>query len=143
MGVLYPTVSFKNVSVHLNFGPEPLAPLPFRCHMFQDAASSDATVLKEEKPKDGKYELVMPVGLPDEGIFDWVNMFLEKNPGFTELSDRAILSWAEKSGVWRPKGFQARTNNDKPDMAFGIQQLDDLTVRRVMHTVATAQPRNY
>merc|ERR1712048_208665 len=65
-----------------------------------------------EKPKDGKYEVLFPVGLPDEGCFDWLDMFLKKNKKYTEVSDRALQSWCEKSGIMR-KG-QTASSKDKP-----------------------------
>merc|ERR1712032_124305 len=71
---LFPTVAFKNMTVHANFGPQPLAALPFTCRMINDAAAKDASVVAEAKPKDGKYEVVFPVGLPDEGTFKWLDM---------------------------------------------------------------------
>lgn len=140
--VLYPTVSFRNVTVHMNFGPEPMAPLPFKCRMIQDANSKDASVTKYEVPKDGKFEVLFPVCLPDEGSFDWLDSFLEKNPHYCELSDRAILKMAERSGIWRPKGYNF-TSMDKPGWEFGIPLLDDFSVRTILKQVAPIQPRNF
>merc|ERR1712048_1172591 len=65
-----------------------------------------------EKPKDGKYEILLPVGLPDEGLFDWLDLFLKKNKKYTEVSDRAMQSWCEKSGITK-KG-QSAASKDKP-----------------------------
>merc|ERR1712048_387399 len=65
-----------------------------------------------EKPKDGKYEVLLPVGLPDEGLFDWLVLFLKKNKKYTEVSDRAMQSWCEKSGITK-KGLVAQSK-DKP-----------------------------
>ena len=36
-------------------------------------------------PEDGKYEVIFPVAVPDEGTFDWLDDFLEKNPKYVEL----------------------------------------------------------
>merc|ERR1712217_878934 len=96
-------------------------------------------------PKDAAKEEIFPVCLPDEGTFDWLDMFLEKNPQYTELSDRAILAWAEKSGMTRPKGFGAssKSSNDKPEMGFGIGLMDDQSIKRVLHAVAPIQQRSY
>mmetsp|Transcript_28432 Transcript_28432/g.52165 ORF Transcript_28432/g.52165 Transcript_28432/m.52165 type:complete len:499 (-) Transcript_28432:70-1566(-) len=141
--VLYPSVSFKNATVHVNFGPAAITPLPFTCKMWQEAAQKDTSVTKFDTPKDGKYEVLFPVCLPDEGTFDWLDLYLEKNPHFTEISDRAILQWAEKSGVARPKGYHTVTSHDKPDFGFGIPQLDDLSVRKILQQVAPMQPRNF
>merc|ERR1711870_64929 len=58
-------------------------------------------------------------------------------------SDRKLLEWASKSGVWRPKSSAGVGSNDKPDMKFGIPAMDDLSVRKVLAVVAPAQRRNY
>jgi len=138
---LFPTVTYKNVTLQVNFGPAPLAPLPFKCHMVASAASADVDVAEVPKPADGKYEVVFPVGLPDQGYFDWVDTFLEKHPGYVELSDRKILEWASKSGLWRPK--TQGQSNDKPDMKFGIPQMDDMSVKRLLSSVAPLACRNF
>ena len=53
-----------------------------------------------------KPEVILPVGLPSQGFFDWVDEFVEKNPGYVELSDRKILEteeWpVEAKGGWVP-----------------------------------------
>merc|ERR1712217_822457 len=61
------------------------------------------------------------------------------------LSDRAILAWAEKSGITRPKGYgpNSRSSNDKPEMGFGIGLIDDQSIRRVLQAVAPIQQRSY
>jgi hypothetical protein len=140
--VLFPTVSFRNVSVHTNFGPTPITPLPFTCKMVQEASTKDSQVKKVDAPKDGKYEVVFPVALPDEGGFDWLDAFLEKNPTHTELSDRSIIRWAEQSGIFRPKGY-ALSSLDKPTWDFGIPMIDDFSVRTLLKQVAPIQPRNF
>merc|ERR1712187_69352 len=117
----------------------------FKCHMVQEALQKDVSVTTYPAPKDGKYDVILPVGLPDEGAFDWLDLFHEKNPGYTELSDRMILDWAEKSGIWRRSGYGARakTSNDKPEMNFGMRDMDDGSVSRVLRSVAPVQTRNY
>jgi len=75
---LFPTFTFRNVVVNTNFGTEPMAPLPFTCHMFQDALAKDAEVTKAPAP--GISEVLFPVALPEEGGFDWLDMFLAKKP---------------------------------------------------------------
>merc|ERR1719218_258215 len=97
---LFPHVAFRNVSISANFGPTAWKELPFKCRMLQEAAASDCSVTTSKDPKDGKYEVVMPVGFPDEGTFDWLDSWLEKHPGHVELSDRKILQWAHASGLW-------------------------------------------
>ena len=136
---LYPTLSYRNVSVEVNFGPTPCKALPFRCHMLASAAAADVEA-SPCKAAGKKPEVVLPVGLPSQGFFDWVDEFVERNPGYIELSDRKILEWAQKSGAWKPK---AGGSLDKPEANFGIPALDDGSVRRVLANVSPALSRNY
>jgi len=138
---LFPTITYKNVTLEANFGPVSRAPLPFACRMLGDAAAAD-TVASTLKPSAGKKQVVFPVGLPEQGYFDWVDAFCEKNPGFVELSDRKIIEWALKSGIWRPKS-QASGSNDKPEAKLGVPALDDWSVRKVIAAVAPVLPRNF
>merc|ERR1712187_1027527 len=131
------------VTLQMNFGPRPLKDLPFQCRMIGGAAQADVEVLPSTVPKDGKYEVVFPVAFPDEGTFDWVDGFLEKNPQYVELSDRKIMEWAVKSGLWRPKSNSWKNSNDKPDFNFGIPAMDDMSVRRTINSMASVVPRNY
>merc|ERR1711988_1690565 len=105
-----------------NFGPNTLAPLPFKCRMLQDAAKDDVEVAASKAPKNGKYEVLFPIGMPDNGVFDWADDFLEKNPQYVELSKRKVIEWATKSGIWK-KGSN-KGSNDSPDMNFGIPLMD-------------------
>mmetsp|Transcript_8629 Transcript_8629/g.19179 ORF Transcript_8629/g.19179 Transcript_8629/m.19179 type:complete len:788 (+) Transcript_8629:62-2425(+) len=136
---LFPAVTFKNVSVQYNFGPSTLASLPFKCHTVAEAAKADVTKLAEPK---GQGEAIFPVCLPDEGTFDWLDMFLEQNPSYAELSDRAILQWAERSGITKATGYNVRSSNDKPEMGFGVMHLDDYSIRRALQSVVPLQGRN-
>jgi len=119
--------------------------LPFKCRMVQGAAKTDAEVVEAEAPADGKYDVLVPVGLPDEGTFDWLDTFLEQNQKYTELSDRMILDWAERSGITRHRGYgpNARSCRDRPEMSFGVRDLDDDSIRRAVYTVAPLQKRHY
>mmetsp|Transcript_90704 Transcript_90704/g.290750 ORF Transcript_90704/g.290750 Transcript_90704/m.290750 type:complete len:856 (-) Transcript_90704:113-2680(-) len=140
---LFPHIGFKNASVHVNFGPTPLAPLPFTCHMVQDAAKAHVKVTAYAAPADGKYDVAFPVSLPDEGTFAWLDMFLEKNPTYTELSDRMIMDWAQKSGVWKNRGYENKSCNDKPEGNFQVKELDDGSIRKALFSIAPLQSRNY
>merc|ERR1711862_489246 len=110
--------------------------------MVQDAAAKDVVVTPDAVPKDDKCTALFPVGLPDEGAFQWLDSWIAKNPGYTELSDRALLSWAQKSGITRLKPYSSRTCNDKPDMAFGLPSLDDKSVQKTLAVLAGLQRRN-
>eukprot|EP00971_Amphidinium_carterae_P224050 4445963-Amphidinium_carterae.1 len=129
--------------MQVNWGPIPLAPLPFKCPMLQSMASDDAVVAPSGPASSGKYEVVFPVGLPDEGTFDWLEGFLEKNPEYCELSERKITEWAASSGLWRPKAMPDRSSNDRPEMNYGIPLVDDGSIRKIIYTLVAAQPRNY
>merc|ERR1712039_948696 len=96
---LFPHVNFRNVSLQIHFGPNPMAPLPFKCRMLQEAAQPDVIAVPSSVPTDGKYEVLFPVAFPDEGTFDWLDDFLEKNPKYVELSERKLIDWAAKSGM--------------------------------------------
>merc|ERR1712217_176900 len=84
-----------------------------------------------------------PVGLPDEGAFMWLDMWLQKNPGYAEISDRSLLAWAERSGLWRRNGYENRQCNDKPEYDFGIYNIDDGSVVKALKSIAPIQNRNY
>lgn len=141
---LFPALTFKNITLFHNFGPEPMVALPFKCTMVNDVLKKDASVkAPPAEPKDGKYEVLFPVAMPEEGGFDWLDEFLKDHPQYTEISTRSLLNWCEKSGLNRPKGYLARTSHDAPDMGMGITALDDLSVRRVLNGVAPIHKRNY
>merc|ERR1712187_199217 len=136
---LIPTLTYRNVTLDVNFGPTPNSPLPFACRMLADAAADDVEESKTKAPKDGKYEVLFPVGMPDTGYFDYIDDFLEKNPGYVELSDRKIIEWAAKSGIAKPKNTYS---NDKPNMQFGTPLMDDGSVKKVLNTFAHMAKRN-
>lgn len=52
---LYPTITYRNVTLRMNFGPAQIAPLPFRCRMLQEAAEADVDVAYGGKPAYGAY----------------------------------------------------------------------------------------
>merc|ERR1711972_1294196 len=101
--------------------------LPFTCRMLQDAAKPDIEVAPSAVAD--KKTVLFPVALPDEGTFDWLDSFLEKNPQYTELSDRKLQDWCVKSGIWKPRSNSWKGSNDKPEFNFGIQGLDDASIR--------------
>merc|ERR1712217_693070 len=94
------------------FGPQVKKALPFKCRMIQGAAQEDMDLAPCHEPKQGKYEVVLPVAFPDEGTFDWLDAWLAKNPNYVELSDRKIMEWARCSGLWGRN--DRKVSNDKP-----------------------------
>merc|ERR1712194_922343 len=137
---VFPHVTFKGVSIHVNFGPNVMTALPFTCRAVQDATKTDVTVTKAKEPAGGKYDLLVPVSLPDEGTFDWLDLFLEKNRQYMELSDRKFLDWAEKSGL---TARNVQSTKDKPSPSFRCRELDDGSVRKALMLMAAVQPRHY
>ncbi|CAE8633146.1 unnamed protein product [Polarella glacialis] len=141
---LFPTITYKNVSLDVNFGPTARVPLPFACHMLGGAAAADVEISKPQQfGKSGKPEVVFPLGLPEQGYFDWVDDFVAKNPGYTELSDRKLIEWARKSGVWQQRNQGVPGTNDKPEPRFGLPGLDDWSVSKVMWAIAPTLQRNF
>merc|ERR1712217_430031 len=144
MGVLFPTIAYKNMTVHVNFGAQQLKALPFKCRMFQDATAKDVTV--EAASKDGKAEVVIPVGLPDQGTYRYLSMFHEKNPGYTELSVCALLNWAKVSGVPGCEAGEAvkrRCGDQLSDNCTGVASIDDGSLSNAIKRLAPLQKRNY
>jgi len=140
---LFPTVNFKSMTLHLNFGPEPFAPLPFKCRMLQDAAKADTVEAARKAPTAGTREVLFPVGLPDQGTFAWLDNFLKDNPHYTELSERSILEWAEKSNIYRSGGYTWKNSNDRPGLEFGIREMDDGSIKSLLGAVAPVLNRDY
>jgi len=142
---LFPAVTYRNLTVHVNLGPTAMAKLPFTCRMVQEAAKSDAEMAVSVAPKNGKHEVLYPVCLPDQGTFDWLDHFLEKNPDYTELSDRKILEWAEASGIFRSRPYSQATpgfSKDRPDLSLGQPMLDEFSIRSIMRAIAPTLQRN-
>jgi len=94
-----PIAVYKGVTLQVNFGPHAAAKLPFACRMLSDAAKADVEVVKTAA--DGQPEVLIPVGLPEQGVSDWADDFLAKNPSYSELSSRKMLDWGVKSGLIR------------------------------------------
>jgi len=81
--------------------------------------------------------------LPEEGTFDWLDWFLARNPQYTELSDRKVIEWALRSGLWRPKTHSYKSSNDRPDVNFGISHIDDGSVKQILNMIASVQQRDF
>lgn len=128
---LFPTVTYRNASIHVNFGANGQADLPFKCRQVADAAKADVKeAVTTSLPKVP--EVVFPIGLPEQGYFDWVDQFGEANPDFVELSERKIVDHATRSGQAHRQG----TSNDRPD------QTEDVSMRRLLKESAPLSRRN-
>lgn len=139
---LFPTVTYRGATVHISFGPTPAVPLPFKCRMLQEAAADDVVVKGRTASKNGKYEVLLPVLVPDEGSFDWLDGFLAEHPEFEELSDRKILDWALRSGLVRGDASPSKGSKDKPEMNFGHPHLDEGQVKSTLLSAAVLQERS-
>ncbi|CAE7381523.1 ASPH [Symbiodinium pilosum] len=138
---LFPHICYRNVSLQVNMGPDLLKPLPFECRMLQDAATADMAEAKDPG-KSGRCEVIVPVAVPDEGTFDWLDDFLTKNPSYVELSDRKIQDWAASSGLPRPR-IMGGACADKPSFSYNLPSMEDGSVQRVIKAMAPMVPRNY
>jgi len=139
---LFPAVSFRGVTLKVNFGPVPLSPLPFRCRSLQEASMADCQLgVAAPSPANGRCEVLLPVGLPDEGTFHWLDRFLDIHPGYVELSARTLVDWARRSGLSRKSG---KGSNDRPEMGFGIPEIDDMTLlTSVLPKLSPVMQRNF
>jgi hypothetical protein len=63
---LFPAISFQHATVHYNFGPA-VVPLPFTCRAIGEATAKHASITKYDAPDNGKYTVMFPVSMPDEG----------------------------------------------------------------------------
>ncbi|KAF4670173.1 hypothetical protein FOL47_002160 [Perkinsus chesapeaki] len=145
---LYPTVTFKNVRIAVNLGhmedSERAAEigglcrkLPFKCRSIQQSAEEDICVSPFFSNQPKEPEAVLIVGLPDQGVFDYVDYFMKENPyKYTEVSDRTMFEWLKASSLC-PLRRGAETSNDRPDYLFGIQPIDEGMVRARMRDFAS------
>merc|ERR1712118_373358 len=117
-----------------------MKPLPFKVPMLSQMAAADSESSKLSEVK-GKNEVVFVAGLPDEGVFDWADKFLEANPSYTELSTRSMLKWCERSGLRQT----SRDNStlDKPNFNFGIAAIDNKTMFGSIETLTRFAKRNF
>lgn len=61
--------------------------------------------------QDGKYEVIFPVAVPDEGTFDWLDDFLDKNPKYVEQlgpNSSRILELLAEQGERQPADCSER-----------------------------------
>jgi len=123
---LYPTLTFRNLTLAVNFGQRglQLRALPFSCRLFGEVAEAHHERSPLQSSADDRLEVVIPVGLPDRGVFDFAERFVEEHPGHVELSDRKVFDWCRRSGLAAKRGPGEGHSRDRPDFNFGISQLD-------------------
>jgi len=144
--VLFPTIAFRGMTLAANFGRggRQLQALPFRCRMLGDAASAHTQRAAAPSSAGGRPEVVVPVGLPGEGLFAFADRYAEEHPSFVELSGRKVLEWCRSSGLANQRELDAaKHSRDRPDFAFGAVDLDDLqTWRSKLRTLAQLAGRS-
>jgi hypothetical protein len=113
-----------------------------------DASVEDTVASAVVAPADGKYRLVVPVGFPDQGTYDFLDEEFypaEAKTKFFEVSDRALNEWCALSGV-RDKGTkndrQALACRDRPYLHYGIRAIDDGTLRDAVRELAHVRKRH-
>mmetsp|Transcript_6185 Transcript_6185/g.14367 ORF Transcript_6185/g.14367 Transcript_6185/m.14367 type:complete len:811 (+) Transcript_6185:154-2586(+) len=142
--VLYPSIMFRCMTLQANFGKGQLRPLPFKCLTFAEAALADS---EQQAPALGSSssgkEVLLPVGLPDEGTFDWLDTFLAANRQYTELSSRMLLSWARSSGLDCRPASPEESNNDRPPMHFVRNDIHENSLKEAIWSVVPMLNRSY
>jgi len=141
---LYPTFTFRNLTLGVNFGQygKQLRCLPFRCRMLSEIAEAHHERIACPTP-DANQAFYVPIGLPGEGFFDFVDYLMEKRPDCVELSDRRVLEWCYKSGL-AAQGDPGPTNSrDSPDFLFGPTDLDSKSWRHMLKSLAHLTTRNH
>ncbi|KAF4665124.1 hypothetical protein FOZ61_000164 [Perkinsus olseni] len=113
-----------------------LVPLPFKIRSFQQSSANDVCINPWYTSNNDHPEAVMVIGLPDEGVFDYVDYFLEQNPHkYVELSERTMFDWFKASAL-RPIRRGPVASNDRPDFLFGVQPFDEGFVRKQLREFA-------
>merc|ERR1719421_1201096 len=102
--------------------------------MLDDAASADVSQVKVKPPST--CEVVMPIGMPDEGTYDFLDFefYPKQKKPFVELSDRALGKLLQSSGV---PGDPARPQT------FQVQELNQGRMLMAYTLLASAKPRQY
>lgn len=121
---LFPTIAFQNTTMAVNFGchGRQFHALPFKCTMFAGLVAEHHELTCSKTTAEG-CEVVVPVGLPDAGVYDWVDRFMEDHPTFLEISERFMERWCTKSGLVRDGEPGPSHSRDEPDMCFGHEAL--------------------
>merc|ERR1719247_3664326 len=135
--VLFPIIACKSTSCVVNFGStgsRPQHELPFQARMLDDAAAADVTQVKVSVPST--CEVVMPVGMPDEGTVDYLDLefYPKQKTPFVELSDRTLVKLLQATGL---QGDPARPQT------FQVQELLNGRMLAAYTLVASGKPRSY
>jgi len=133
----FPMIAVRNAAVSVRFGgagARPVKELPFKARMWDDAAAADCVKSKVSASKDGKATVVVPIGLPDEGTGDFVDVELAaKHPGYVEISSRALAKQMKESGL---------NGEINAPASFKIAEFDNGKLLKALVAFAGTQCRN-
>ena len=127
-----------------NFGPgRPAKELPFKGVMLNDAASADVTTDVVGPSPDGKYEVLMPISMPNKGTFDLLDfcVYPSAKKKYIEISERALVKVLENSGVTPPGNDKHKKFKKLSD--FQVKELMDNKFLNAYVKMATTKKRNY
>ena len=120
--ILFPIITVKNCSAMVNLGVFPCWSSP----KWKQSLIGQCKNLEEKlmsRPADGVYECVVPCGIPNSGLYPYVDALQKKTDNkYVEISTRAFIDWAEKSGH---RLSTKRTAMDSSSRHFGIALLDN------------------
>merc|ERR1719498_1862167 len=125
-----------------NFGPgRPAKELPFKGVMLNDAASADVTKHVAGPSPDGKYEVLVPISMPNKGTFYFLDFcfYPKADKKYVEISERALVQILENSGLAPPKGG----HNKKTIAAFNVRELAENKFQTAFLKMAMTKKRNY
>jgi len=138
----FPTITFMNVTLAVNFGrsKRQLRALPFKCTMFANILKANCEQSTLRPSKDGSFQVVVPVGLPEQGVFDFVDSFRAERPQFEELSDRRLLEWCKESGIEVQEALSC--SRDRVDFASAPAGLNGESLQPMLKTLALLARRD-
>ena len=110
---LFPTLTFQNVTLAVNFQ----SPGPERSHAFGWIAQEH--LVRSSCVETTSQEVIIPVALPSSGLYDWSLRMREMQPEMVEIGDEMMAEWSASSGLSSRSG----TRDDPQLSSLGIEQL--------------------
>lgn len=99
---LFPAVTFRGatLAVNLGRGGAQLRALPFKCAMLGQVAEEHHETLSVGSLKTSTTpEVLLPVGLPGQGLADITRKYREEHPNVVEVSTEMFADWRSRSGL--------------------------------------------
>ena len=145
---LFPLISFNGSTLLVNqgrsFNCQLRYPLAFTVPMLQEVPAANASISPcAALDSQSKRDVLFPIGLPGDGLYDWVDNVHNTNPGkYTEISERAVYDWIRRSGFLTPTKKSVDSSLDRPDLQLQIHSIDDGSVRKVCRSLAAFLDRD-